>query len=237
MQCVKACPYDNIRFGVRRFFKDIVPGEKIPMAIPLFLVIITGFLTYELTLNKTMKDIFLAAPHWAEHVLDVTNPHWKGFLKGLWVLVVFPSIMWLTFAVLYRMFTQKQNIWFYFKTYAIAFIPLLISAHLSKSFDKWNSWLKGTMLPFKDPFGTATFQAIFVEKVMHEPGKILAMSTLRWLPLILLSIGGVVSLLKIIETNRYLESTSANIAPLSRAMPLIMFFVVASIFFVNVWRW
>ena len=237
MQCVKACPYDNIRFGVRKFFKDIIAGEKINIAIPLFLVIISGFLTYELTLNKTMKDIFLAAPHWAEQVSGITSPHVKGFLKGLWMLVLFPCVMWLTFAGLYKMFSQKQGIWFYFKTYSIAFIPLLISAHLSKAFDKWNSWMSGIILPFKDPFGTETFQAIFVDNAMLEPGRILAMSTLSWFPLILLSIGGVVSLLKIIETNKYIESTSPDISPLSRAIPLIMLFLISSLFFVNVLLW
>jgi hypothetical protein len=76
-----------------------------------------------------------------------------------------------------------------------------------------------------------------VDKAIIEPGKILAMSTLRWFPLILLSIGGIVSLLKIIETNKYIESISGNISPLSKAIPLIMFFLIASIFFVNVWLW
>jgi len=135
------------------------------------------------------------------------------------------------------MFSQKEGIWFFCKTYSIAFIPLLISAHLSKTFDKWNSWMSGIILPFKDPFGTETFQAIFVENVLIEPGKILAMSTLIWFPLILLSIGGVVSLLKIIETNKYIESTSPDISPLSRAIPLIMLFLISSLFFVNVLLW
>jgi hypothetical protein len=237
MQCVKACPYDNIRFGVRKFFNDSVPSEKIIIAIPLFLVIITGFLTYELTLNKTMKDIFLAVPHWAEHIFSVTNPQGKGFLKGLWMLVIFPAAIWLTFAGMYKLFSQKQKFSFYFKTYSVAFIPLLISAHLSKSFDKWNSWLKGITLPLKDPFGVGTFQAIFVEKTMLEPNKIVSMSTLRWLPLIILAIGSAVSLIKIVQTNRYLETSSVNVTTVSKAIPLSMALLIAIIFLVNVWMW
>jgi len=72
---------------------------------------------------------------------------------------------------------------------------------------------------------------------MIEPGKIMAMSTLRWFPIILLSIGSIFSLLKIIETNKYVESTTVNISPIPKAIPLIMFFLIASIFFVNVWMW
>lgn len=237
MQCVKACPYDNVRFGVRRFFNDIVPGEKTTIAIPLFLAIITGFLAYELTLNKTIKDIFLATPHWAEHIFSVTNSYAKGFLKGLWMLVVFPSTIWLTFASIYKLFSQKQKFSFYFKTYAIAFIPLLISAHLSKSLDKWNAWLKGIRLPFKDPFGVETFHAIFVEKTMLEPSKIIPMSTLRWLPLIILAISGTVSLIKIVETNKHLTKSSVNITSVSKTIPLLMVLLIAIIFMVNVWMW
>ena len=237
MQCVKACPYDNIRFGVRKFFSDSVPSEKIIISIPLFLVIITGFLTYELTLNKTMKDIFLAVPHWAEHIFSVTNPQGKGFLKGLWMLVIFPAAIWLTFAGMYKIFSQKQKFSFYFKRYAVAFIPLLISAHLSKSFDKWNSWLKGITLPFKDPFGVGTFQAIFVEKTMLEPSKIVSMSTLRWFPLIILAIGSAVSLIKIIQTNKYLETSSVNVTTVMKTIPLSMVLLIAIIFLVNVWMW
>lgn len=237
MQCVKACPYDNIRFGIRKFFKDIVSDEKMSIAIPLFLIIITGFLTYELTLNNTIKDIFLAAPHWTEHFFSVTNPHWKGFLKGLWVLVIFPSAIWLTFAGIYGLFSQKQKLSFYFKTYAIAFIPLLVSAHLSKTLDKWNSWLKGIKLPFKDPFGVETFRAIFVEKTMLEPGKIIAVSTLRWLPLIFLAIGSTVSLIKIVQTNKHLAASSVKITTVAKAIPLLMLLFISIVFFVNVWMW
>ncbi len=237
MQCVKACPYDNIRFGSRTFFKDIIPSEKMNIAIPLFLIIITGFLTYELTLNKALKEIFLAAPHWAERIFSVTTPHGKGFLKGLWMLIVFPSAIWLTFAGIYKIFSQNNNYSFYFKTYAIAFIPLLLSAHLSKSLDKWNSWLKGINLPFKDPFGVETFQAIFLEKTMLEPSKIVAVSTLHWLPLIFLAIGSTVSLMKIVQTNRYLAVSSVKITTVSQAIPLLMLLLIATIFFVNVWMW
>jgi len=237
MQCVKACPHDNFRFGTRKFFKDIIPGENITIAIPLFLVIISGFLTYELTLNKEIKELFLAAPHWIGHVFGVENPYWKGFLKGLWTLVVYPAIIWLSFAGLYKLFSQKQKFSFYFKTYAIAFIPLLVSAHLSKSLDKWNKWLKGIALPFKDPDGVNSYQAIFVNQTLAEPGKIVAMSTLRWLPLLLILIGATVSLVKIIQTNKYLAKSTIEVSVVSKTIPLLMAFLISGIFLFNVWMW
>jgi polyferredoxin len=236
MQCVKACPYNNIRFGVRKFFKDIVPGEKTGMAIPLFLIIITGFLTYELTLNKELKAFFLAAPHWAEHILGVTNPHGKGFLKGLWTLVIFPSAIWLTFASAFKLFSGK-SFKSYFATYALAFIPLLVSAHLSKALDKWNGWLKGIDLPFRDPFGVETFQAIFVDKTLAEPGKIVALSTLRWLPLIILFVGMVVTLIKITQANKLCSDSSLKITNVSKFIPYIMALFISFIFIYNVWVW
>lgn len=237
MQCVKACPHDNIRFGTGTFYKDIFADEKISMAIPLFLIIITGFLTYELTLDKSMKELFLAIPHWVEHIFNVTSPHWKGFLKGLWMLIIFPSTIWLASAGLFKLFSRGRKFSLYFKTYSIAFIPLLISAHLSKALDKWNGWLKGIALPFKDPTGVNTFQAIFVDKTMAEPGKILAMSTLRWLPLILIIIGASVSLIKIIQTNKKMAESSEEISLVSKAMPVIMALFITAIFLINVWQW
>lgn len=237
VQCVKACPYDNIRFGTRKFFKDIVPGEKLGMALPLFVVIITGFLIYELTLNKAMKKLFLAAPHWAGEVLGVTNLHWQGFLNGVWKLAVFPSAIWLTFAVVFKLLSAKKPFSFYFKTYAITFIPLLVSAHLSKALDKWNAWLKGIDLPFKDPDGVATFQAIFVDKTMIEPGKIVALSTLRWLPLFILLAGSVITLVKITQVNHFVENSLMKITRSAKIVPYIMALLIAFVFMYNVWVW
>jgi len=237
LQCVKACPYDNIRFGVRKFYKDIVPDEKLGMALPLFLIIITGFLTYELTLNKEMKELFLTVPHWAGHIFSVTNPHWQGFLKGLWMLVVFPSIFWLTFAGIFKLLSKGKPLSFYIKTYAISFIPILVSAHLSKALDKWNGWLKGFSLPFKDPFGVKTFQAIFVDKSMLEPGKIVDLSTLRWLPLLILIIGSLVTIFKISQVNNLLTNSSKKITNLSKIVPYLMALLISFIFIYNVMIW
>jgi hypothetical protein len=214
-----------------------VPGEKLGMALPLFLIIITGFLTYELTLNKEMKELFLAVPHWAEHIFGVANPHWKGFLKGLWTLVIYPSAVWLSFAALFKLFSKGKSFSFYFNTYAIAFIPLLVSAHLSKALDKWNAWLKGIDLPFKDPFGVETFQAIFVNKTLAEPGKIVALSTLRWLPLFILFVGMIVTIIKITQANKLWSESSQKIAKVSKVVPYLMTFLISLIFIYNVWVW
>jgi len=73
---VQTCPHKNIRFGTRKLYKHIVPDKKTGKAIPLFIVIITGFLTYKLILNITKKATFLAAPHWAGETLNIANPHW-----------------------------------------------------------------------------------------------------------------------------------------------------------------
>jgi len=237
LQCVKACPNDNIRFGIRKFYQDIVPGEKIGIAVPLFLMIITGFLTYELTLNKAMKKLFLAAPDGAGHVLGVANLHWQGFLNGLWMLIVFPGAIWLTFALLFKLLSGTKPFFFYFKTYAIAIIPLLVSAHLSKALEKWNSWLLGVGLPFKDPFGGKTFQAIFVDKTMMEPGKIVALNTLRWLPLVILTIGLVMSLVKVSQVNSYLGLSSTKSTSFSKIVPYLMALFISFVFLYNVWVW
>ena len=237
LQCVKACPYDNIRFGIRKFYKDIVSGEKTGMALPLFLIIITGFLTYELTLNKEMKELFLTIPHWTGVVLDITDPHWQGFLKGLWTLVTFPFAIWLTFAILFKVLSKGQQLSFYFKTYAISFIPILASAHLSKTLDKWNAWLKGIYLPFKDPAGIKTFQAIFIDKTMMEPGKIVVLSSLRWLPLLILAIGMVVTIFKITQANHSIIASPTLITKSSKIVPYLMALLISFIFMYNVWLW
>ena len=237
LQCVKACPHDNIRFGVRKFYKNIVAGEKLGIALPLFLIIITGFLTYELTLNKEIKELFLTIPHWTGHILGIVEPHWQGFLKGLWVLVVFPAALWLTFAFLFKLLSSRKPLSFYIRTYAISFIPILVSAHLSKALDKWNGWLKGIKLPFIDPDGVKTFQAIFVDKTMIEPGKIVALSTLRWLPLLILTVGTVIAIFKIKQTNKYLTDSSVEMTRPSKIVPYLMALLISFIFIYNVWLW
>lgn len=236
LQCVKACPYDNIRLGARKFFKDIVPGEQTGMAIPLFLMIITGFLTYELTLTGELKKYFLAIPHWTGQILNVTNPHWQGFLKGLWTLIVFPSAIWLTFAGLFGLFSGKDSFFRYFKIYAIAFIPLLISAHLAKALEKWNAWLKGINLPFNDPFGLRTFQAIFVDRSMTAPGKIVPLSTFRWLPLCLLGVGMIVTMIKITQVNKFWHASPQKISNESKFVPYLMAVLISGIFIYSVWN-
>lgn len=236
-QCVKACPHDNFRFGTRKFYKDIVASEKSSWAIPLFIVIIFGFLTYELTLNQEFKALFLFIPHWTGHVLGIVNPHGQGFLKGLWMLIVFPAAIWLSFAGLFKLFSRRTPFSFYFKTYAISFIPLLAAAHLSKALDKWNGWLKGIGLPFTDPTGESSFQAIFVDQTLPEAGKIMPLGTLKWLLLILLIIGTTVTLIKIVQTNRQLNNSPVSVTLPAKFIPVFMACFMAAVFLYNVLMW
>ena len=146
----------------------------------------------------------------------------------------FPGVIWLTFAFKFKLLSKKPFS-FYFKTYAISFIPLLVSAHLSKALDKWNAWLKGFNLPFQDPSGMNTFEAIFVDKTLVEPGKIVSLSTLSWIPLVIVSVGFLVTLIKLSQTNRSLSSFDEKINPGARLIPTIMAILVAFIF--NILKW
>ncbi len=237
MQCVKACPHNNISFGIRKFFKDIAVGEKAPLALSFFLVIITGFLTYEMILNKEIKEMFLIPPHWAIHFTGIVNPYMKGFFKGLWMLVIFPGAIWLSCAAMYKILSTEKKFTFYLSCYSIAFIPLLVSAHLSKALEKWNGWLKGIWLPFRDPSGVRTFNAIFVEKTLIEPGKIVALSTLRWLPLTIVLTGTIISIIKIAQTNSYLNKSSPKTTIAAHSVPLGMALLLGAMYIFNILMW
>jgi hypothetical protein len=74
-------------------------------------------------------------------------------------------------------------------------------------------------------------------KTMLEPGKIIAVSTLRWLPLIFLAIGSTVSLIKILQTNKHLAASYVVITTVAKAIPLLMLLFISIVFFINVWMW
>jgi len=90
--------------------------------------------------------------------------------------------------------------------------------------------LKGINLPFKFPSGVNTFQAIFVDKTMLEPGKLAALSTLRWLPLLILSIGAIVTFYKISRINKFLTNPSLEIPKRSFIVPYLMSVLISFIF-------
>jgi hypothetical protein len=121
----KPCPHDNIRFGIRKFFEDIAVGEKAPLIISLFLIIMTGFI--------------------------------------------------------------QCNIYF--------------------------------------------------EKTLMELGNIVALSILRWLPLVIVLTGAVISIIKIAQTNSYLNKSSAKTTIAAELVPLGMALLIGAMFVFNILMW
>ena len=151
-QCAKVCPYDNVGFGATRenAFSRVPRGLRPYEAV--FVLMVAGFVTYEIAGElQWVKEVFLAGPHYVATLLPPMN---FGWLKVLWMLVVFPVAMYtlagvLAFSLGYR--GQVRNLAIVMAT---ASAPVVAIMHVAKGLAKLSSW--GLYLPLaaKETFGS-----------------------------------------------------------------------------------
>jgi len=219
-QCIKACPYDNVRLILRRPFP--AADKREPMAswpVTLFVILVSGFLTYELSSEwKLGKAVFLWVPDYVTQALAAVE--YAGWIKGLWTLFVFPPLVWLILGGLTCGFRGASSLAEAWRKLALPIAVVVSSAHMVNAIRKAASWGGYLPLVLRDPLGTSTAQAI-TAGTMGQPAHVLAVGVVSTVGVVLMITGALFALreARLADPERYRGRVPAIVA-------LALFFTV-----------
>lgn len=196
MQCVKYCPNDNITFRLRAFFKGLWDSPKRSTAGTLAVMLLLGIIIGEVGEEwKLVDDAILIVPNFLagltgfETIFDTAT---GGYLiwESLWLFIALPVLIIGIMGAAAKLLARKESAWNYIKIYALAFIPLILSLHITKQFYKLNGNIGYLPQVITDPFGTATAEAIKTG-ALQKPGELFLSSSMEgWLLMLFIAVFG-----------------------------------------------
>ncbi|MCP4263120.1 MAG: 4Fe-4S binding protein [Planctomycetes bacterium] len=166
-QCLKACPYDNVRFSTRWPFADLFCDIKLRAAQVGFILLVSGFVVYEVLSEwPVSKAILKWVPDHLVDTLGITGAM-AGFFSAITMFVAFPAVLFLVVVILAKI----ASVWYgatsgaVLKTFALLLLPTIGGAHIIKSILKMASRIPYWPYVFSDPKGITTAQQI-VDKTL-----------------------------------------------------------------------
>jgi len=180
-QCAKVCPNENLALSVRWPFADLFNPVKFNSAQILFVMIVSGFVVYEVLSEWTKsKAILTRVPNYVNNVLDTPEPY-SGLVSAVIMFVLFPALLYVGVWLLSKVLSRKSG-----KTIvgilSLALIPTMAAAHLIKACLKMISRIPYWRYVFEDPTGIVTAGKLQDEKIILDQTVANAMQPgLSWL--------------------------------------------------------
>jgi ferredoxin len=166
-QCLKACPYDNLRLSSRWPFTDLFRDIKLKSAQLAFILLVSGFVVYEVLSEwPASKTILKWVPDYLIDALGITGSM-TGFVSAIVMFIIFPAVLFLAVALLAKIASgwQDASSGAAVKTFALLLLPTMAGAHIIKSILKMASRIPYWPYVFSDPKGITTAQKI-VDKTL-----------------------------------------------------------------------
>lgn len=159
-QCIKVCEPDNMRLLLRRPFPTgDARDESASWPMTLFIMLVSGFVTWELTSEwAAAEHLFLAVPTWVNQQLSVS---WlAGCVRGLWAMVVVPIIVWSVLGWAGWLLGERDGLGVFWRRLALPMAVIVAAGHMSKGLAKFVSWVGFLPQAIIDPSGEQTATAI-----------------------------------------------------------------------------
>ena len=159
-QCLKACPYKNIRFSIRRPFADFFAGINLRSAEVGFILLVGGFVIYEILSEWSVSfAILMLVPDHFTDALGITGSM-ASFFSATIMFVVLPVLVLLVVAAVSKLASGRKAAPFgaTVKTFALLLLPTIAGAHIIKSILKMSSRIGYWRGALSDPKGIETAQ-------------------------------------------------------------------------------
>ncbi len=157
---MKACPHDNVTFRFRRPLKDLLSELKLTFPQTGFILIVFGFAFYEVVTEWGTSKSWLLAPFKSINALLGIPSPWDGTFTALLLFFIIPVILFTIISFLHSTIYYKNSILLSFKTYVVAFIPLIAFTHFAKAILKSVSRFQYIPGALNDPEGIKTAKAL-----------------------------------------------------------------------------
>jgi polyferredoxin len=161
-QCLKTCPYENIRFSTRRPFADLFTAVNLRPAQVGFILLVSGFVVYEILSEWSVSlAILIWGPDRCTRALGITGPI-ANFVSATILFVLLPVLVLLVVAALARLASGRKAAPFgaTVQMFALLLLPTVAGAHIIKSILRMSSRIHYWRGALSDPKGIETAQRI-----------------------------------------------------------------------------
>ena len=157
-QCLKVCPYENIRFSIRRPFADFFTAVNLRPAEVGFILLVSGFVIYEILSEWSVSlAILMWLPDRCTNALGMAGSM-ANFVSATIMFVVVPVLVLLVVAAMAKLASGRKSAPFgaTVKTFALLLLPTIAGAHIIKSILKMSSRIPYWRGALSDPKGIET---------------------------------------------------------------------------------
>ncbi len=216
-QCLKACPNGNIRWSTRPFLADLFSRAELPVPVVGFVLLVSGFVIYELLTEwAPSKSLLLAAPRAFNGALGLSDTWFAGPVQAVLLFILLPLVLWGLPALVSRAVGGVSSLGAYFQRYALAYIPIAASGHMVKAAQKSISRLGYIAHALADPAGVRTAEAIVSGQTAapHPPAFLIGPFMDVFAPLVLLlGLGAAVAVVASLHRRHPVSGTIARAMP------------------------
>lgn len=158
-QCLKACPFDNLRFSTRRPFADFFQAIDIRAAQAAFILLLSGFVVYEILSEWSLSKMILTwLPNHVVNFLALAGPA-ADVVAGIVMFVIFPAFLFLSVVGAAKLLSGAPP-GAVIKVFALLLLPTMAAAHLIKAILKMVSRIPYWPYVLSEPAGIETARKI-----------------------------------------------------------------------------
>jgi ferredoxin len=159
-QCLKTCPYGNIRFSIRRLFADFFAAVNLRSAQVGFILVLGSIVVYEILSEWPVSFAILVwLPDRCTGALGITGST-ANFVSATILFVVLPALVLLIVAALAKLASGRKAATFgaTVKSFSLLLLPTIAGAHIIKSILRMSSRIPFWRGALTDPKGIETAQ-------------------------------------------------------------------------------
>jgi polyferredoxin len=169
-QCLKGCPYENIRLSTRRAFADFFTAVNLRPAEIGFILLVSGIVVYEILSEWPVSlTILMWLPDRCINALGITGSI-SSFVSAIIMFIVLPALVLLAVAALAKLASGGKAAPFgqTVMTFSLLLLPTIAGAHIIKSILRMSSRIPYWRGALSDPKGIETAQRIIAGKLVLD---------------------------------------------------------------------
>ena len=169
-QCLKTCPYGNIRYSIRRPFADFFAAVDLRPAQIGFILLLSGIVVYEILSEWSVSlAILMWVPDRCINAIGITGST-ANFVSAIIMFIVLPALVLLIIAGLVKAATGRNAAPFgaTVKTFSLLLLPTIAGAHIIKSILRMSSRIPFWRGALTDPKGIETAQKILAGTIVPK---------------------------------------------------------------------
>jgi hypothetical protein len=185
--CIKADTTGTMQLLLRAPYPRADAHEPVASwPLTLFVMIVSGFVTYELCgVWKAADPVFAWVPEQVIQALKAGAI--AGWIKGLWIVLIVPLLIWLVLGVMALALGAGQSLGDAWRRLALPLAVVVAAGHMAKALEKFSSWAGFLPYALAEPSGVQTATKMNA-KLLPQPSALLSPVALAVICLALLTV-------------------------------------------------